>query len=301
MRTLVVSDLHLVEEEMPFTKGAVQNSIIMLDEVVRTVKEDKEIGLVVFLGDISNEHETPKTETTKNAWESRFRELRRILDSRVNAMPEFTLFNRDGTKSKGTNRVLTIKGNHDFMNNDKWRREKTYCDDLIERGILAYPDALMYTDNGKEYYFQFRSFGEGDKTLDADYINAEKVVVFAHDWFYGEELPEDYQYWASFGRTVYELSSVVSGVDVFIQGHAHSRYEPFTVSGLADKVRQSPQKPKTDFYIPGTNARSPFAPTMFRDEGYNLLLDTKDGLVVSDVFLKLKPYKEYFNMDYKKK
>lgn len=289
-----------MEKEMPYTKGAVKNSEIMLKGLIKTVEEDKEIGLVVLLGDIVNEHESPKTVETKRLWEDSFNTIRTIVNSRHADMPELTVWNRDGSIKKGANRLMTIKGNHDFKNNDKWRKERTYFDELVSRGFFEYPDAVMFEDNGKQYYYHFRSFGEADKTLGEEYKDAYKTVAFAHDWFYGEGLPEQYQYWAGFGRTIYELSSVVSGVDVFIQGHSHSRYEPFLLKGLADKVRQHPQKSETVFYITGTNARTPIAPDMMRDFGYNLILDTSQGLGVTEFKLGLMPYEEYFIMDYKK-
>lgn len=298
LKTLVVTDLHLMEKEMPYTKYGVKNSLIILDELIRKVEMDEEIGLIILLGDIANEE--PTDIITTMTWENRIDKLRRLVNSRSDDMPELKVWNRDGKVTLSRNRLMSIKGNHDFCNNDRWVNDKTYFDSLVERGFLSDPHAIMFKDNGNTYYYHLRNFGEGDKTLGKEYVDADKVVVFAHDWFYDKRLPDGYKKWAGLGRVVFELESALSGVDVFIQGHSHSRYEPFVVSGITDKERQYPQKKETAVYIPGTNARTPYAEDMLRDVGYNLVIDTTDTMDVSESNIILKPYKDYFNVGYKK-
>lgn len=211
------------------------------------------------------------------------------------------MVNRDGTVKKATNRLMSIKGNHDFVGKIKWNTEKTYFDNLAEQGLFAYPEAVLFTDTEQEYYYHFRSYGDGDKAFGKGYSRDKKVDVFAHDWFLGACLPEEYRYWEGFSKTAYNIEFVVSGVDAFIHGHSHSKYEPFKVIGLEDKKLEFPHKKEPMFYVTGTNARTPFTDSICRDGGYNLLIDSSKDLHISEWCLELKPYAEYFNMGYKNK
>jgi len=291
MKTLVVTDLHLMDEELPYTKGATHNSLIILDELIRVTRIDKEIGLVVFLGDITNGQ--PKKLETKMQWESRLDKLKRIVNSRHKNMPDITYWGRDGSIGAVRNRLITLKGNHDFKFGDMWCKEPSYFDDLLEKDMLMNPEAIEFEDNNQRYYYQFRNYGEGDKTLDERYIQSDKVIVFAHDWFHGESLPAGYRHWTQYGRMVYELKSAVAGADVLIQGHSHSRYEPIHLQHLKQEAHLHPQKQEVTVYIPGTNARTPNTDDMKRNEGYNLIIDTED-FYVGDICIPLKPWEDYF-------
>ena len=294
MKTLVVTDIHLMEEELPYTRMGVQNSLIILDELIREVSLDKEIGLIVMLGDITNDQ--PKGLTTKMVWDNKLDKLKRIVNSRYREMPEIKYWGRDGRVGKLRNRLISIKGNHDYVNNDRWEKTPTYFDELVEKGVLFNPEAVEFTDNGKTYHYQLRNFGEGDKTLLREATKADKVVVFAHDWFTGRGFPEGYMKWSGLARVQYDIEQSMSGADVLIQGHSHSRYQPFELTDLRQVSNLPKQRDKLTVYIPGTNARTPNTNSMCRDVGYNLIIDTND-FCIEDVFIQIKPYEEYFYMN----
>lgn len=294
MKTLVVTDMHLMEEELPYTKEGVQNSNIILDELIRLVSLDSEIGLIVMLGDIT--HDQPKGLTTKMLWENKLDKLKRIVNGRHREMPDMKYWGRDGQVEDGRNRLVALKGNHDFVGSDRWNRNKSYFDELVEKGILGNPEALEFTDNGKMYHYHLRNFGEGDKTLREEAINADKVVVFAHDWYTGKGFPEEYVKWSGYGSVRYDINQALSGSDVLIQGHSHSRYQPFELTDLRQVSHLPKQRDRLTVYIPGSNARTPNTDSMCRDDGYNLIIDTEE-FEVEDVFIPLKPYDMYFDME----
>lgn len=294
MKTLVVTDIHLMEEELPYTKEGVQNSNIILDELIRLVSMDREIGLIVMLGDITNDQ--PKKTVTKMIWEDKLDKLKSIVNSRHKEMPDIKYLGRDGQVGDIRNRLVSIKGNHDYVNNDRWNKKPTYFDELVEKGVLINPEAIEFTDNGKTYHYHLRNFGEGDKTLLEEAVNADKVVVFAHDWYTGKGFPEGYMKWSGLGRLQYDIDQSMSGADVMIQGHSHSRYQPFELTDLRQVSNLPKQRDKLTVYIPGTNARTPNTNSMCRDVGYNLLIDTED-FYIRDIFIPLMPYKDYFKIE----
>lgn len=292
MKTLVVTDIHLMEEELPYTKQGVHNSKIILDELIKLVSKDKEIGLIIMLGDITDSQ--PVKLETKMAWGSRFDKLSRIVNSRHEEMPEIKYWGRDGKVGVVRNRLMSIKGNHDFRNNDRWNKTPSYFDELVDKGQILNPEAIEFEDNGKVYHYQLRNYGEGDKTLLYEATRADKVVVFAHDWLVNDKMPEEYLYWASKGRVTYKLDLSVAGADDVILGHSHSRYEPITLTDLHWEWNLPKQKERVTIYIPGTNARTPNTSSMYRDEGYNLLINTEE-YSIDDISIWLKPYEVYFD------
>ena len=294
MKTLVVTDLHLMEEELHYTNYGVKNSLIILDELIKVVSLDKEIGLIIMLGDIVNDQ--PKKTSTKFIWENKLDKLKRIVNSRHREMPDIKYWGRDGKVGQVRNRLVTIKGNHDYVNNDRWDKRPTYFDELVDKGLIFNPEAIEFEDNGKTYFYHLRNFGEGDKTLPYEATKADKVVVFAHDWFTGRGFPEGYLKWSGLGRVRHDIEQSLSGADVLIQGHSHSRYQPFELTDLRQVSNLPKQRDKLTVYIPGTNARTPNTNSMCRDVGYNLLIDTND-FYIGDVFIPLKPYKDYFKLE----
>ena len=294
MKTLVVTDLHLMEEELPFTQEAVRNSLIILDELIRVVSLDKEIGLIVMLGDIVNKR--PQNKETEMIWFNKLDKLKRLVNSRYREMPEIKYWSKDGTVGMLRNRLVSLKGNHDYEDNNRWNRGQSFFDELVEKNILVNPEALEFYDNGERYYYHLRGFGEGDKTMGEEYLKADKVIGFTHDWFFGEGLHAEYEKWSSISRVRFWLEQSVYGLDVLIQGHSHSRFDPLEVKGFIKKGEERDSYDTTKVYIPGSNARTNFTEDMYRDVGYNMIIDTKD-FYIGDIFIPLKPYKYYFKIE----
>lgn len=294
MKTLVVTDLHLMDEDLPFTREAVRNSLIILDELIRVVSLDKEIGLIVMLGDIVNRR--PQNKATEMLWLNKFDKLKRLVNSRYREMPEIKYWNKEGTEGMLRNRLVSLKGNHDYEDNNRWNRNKSYFDELVENNIIVNPEALEFYDNGERYYYHLRGFGEGDKTMGEEYLKADKVIGFAHDWFYGEALPEKYNNYSSISRVRFWAEQSVYGMDAVIQGHSHSRYDPVEIKGIIKKGEKRDSYRTTTLYTPGSNARTNYTEDMFRDVGYNMIIDTED-FYIGDVFIPIKPYKDYFKLE----
>ena len=255
MKTLVITDIHLMEEELPYTREGVQNSLIILDELISLVSMDKDIGLIVMLGDIISSQ--PNKTATKMVWDNKLYKLKQIVNSRDREMPCIKYWGRDGTVGQLRNRLVSLKGNHDYVDNNRWNRNKSYFDELVEKNIIVNPEALEFYDNGERYYYHLRGFGEGDKPMGEEYLKADKVIGFSHDWFFGEGLPEGYNKFSSTSRVRFWLEQSIYGLDVLIQGHSHSRFDPVEVKGFIKKGEERDSYNTTKIYVPGTNARTP--------------------------------------------
>lgn len=301
MKTLIVGDLHLRDRELSTTNGMIKSSVDMLVGIKQALLDDPEITMVLFLGDI--QHDTPNTKRTlreTTLWKTILGEIGSIVSERC---PKFMVVPREideveegvfRTQPVNPLPLFSLSGNHDIekvLRSVNTNYNYTFYDDLLYTGILQNPRGIIFKDSGRTYYFQFNNYGEVNfpipdeiKELDSELRTIKLLhdtvrVPTSPDWF--NVLPEsDY----------YKGEDVLGDSHLAVCGHIHEPLAPVKVKGngtLGDK--------ETIFLQTGAMGRTSFTDDNMRDFGYCTLLDTTDGLKVSELKIPLMPIDDYFN------
>lgn len=296
MKTLFVGDLHLLEKELSTTKGMIETSTQMLEGIKNVLLSDPEIKMVVFEGDI--QHATPKSKRTlreTTIWKTILGEIGSIVLERI---PKYSVINRaDVNENKLPYKPLplfTVKGNHDV---EKTMRSKlddynyTFFDDLLYTGTLQNPRGFMFKDAGKVYYIQLNNYGEVAEPIDSrikELGNEVKTIKVLHDTIKAPSSPTWFNVMAE--SDYYVAEKVLGDCDLAICGHIHEPLAPVKVQGDGTLGTKS-----TVFMQTGSMGRTSFTDENMRDYGYCTLVDTTDGIKVSELKIPLMPVTEYFN------
>lgn len=281
----MIGDLHLMYREMKSTKGAIKNNKVMLDSIYKAVEEDEDIGLVVFLGDI--QHTTPRDIKQVSEWRRWFVKLNTLMVTRDST--RVNLRYAEDKEYKNDVRVVSVRGNHDDEIFNRRKNDYTFFDELESEGLIANPDQVIFEDNGDAVVLDIRNYGHADRELPDALQDKALTIALTHDNIMTEHSDE-------FVRLIveesggFEAEDIAKGVDIMINGHIHTRYEPHAVT-----VRET-GKPVI-FMVSGSLARTSLAQDNLRDVGYGIMLDTSgEELDVQEVEFDVLPYTEYFDL-----
>lgn len=270
---------------MKSTRSTLQNNDMMLDSIYKTVEEDDEIGLVVFLGDI--QHTTPRVIKNVSHWRRWFVKLNKLMIDREHVDVNFRY--PEDKRYKNESRVISVKGNHDDEIFNRRQNDYTFFDELESEGLISNPEQVIFEDNGNVVVYDIRNYGDAGRKLPEELQDKALTIAFTHDNIMHEYSDE-------FIRMIvedaggFEVEDIGVGVDIMINGHIHDKVEPQAVT-----VRET-GKPVI-FMINGSLARTSLAKGNLRDVGYGTILDTtEDELDVQEVEFKVLPYTEYFDL-----
>lgn len=292
MKVLFVGDLHLYDRELSTTKRMRENNIEILKGIYEYLKNNEEIKLCVFEGDI--QHKTP---TSKGAlyeiskWKYWLRKIGDLMSERS---PKLVIVQREGVDKDRLHKMpanlFTLQGNHDMATELRSMNQNvdyTLFDDLLFEGILQNPRGVCFKDSGKLYYIQLNNYGEADapvpkQILDKGNFNIVKVF---HDTI---DVPEQ-ENWVRIGgsKGVYKGSDVLVDAQLGIAGHIHNYLAPSVVDTVDGK--------SAVFVQTGSLGRTSASEMNMRDHGYCTVLDTTDGLDVIQVQIPLIDVDEYFD------
>lgn len=271
--------------EMKSTRGAIKNNKVMLDSIYKTVEEDSDIGLVVFLGDI--QHNTPRDIKQVSDWRRWFIKLNWLMSDRTGV--KVNLRYPEDKEYKNDTRVISLRGNHDDEIFNKRKNDYTFFDELESEGLIANPEQVIYEENGEAVVLDIRNYGHADRILPESLQNKALTIALTHDSLM-TEYSEEYIKLIVEESGGYDVEDIAKGCDILINGHIHKKAEPQAVT-----VRET-GKPVI-FMTCGSLARTSLAQDNLRDVGYGLTLDTSgEELDVQDIEFELLPYIEYYDL-----
>ena len=298
MKVLFVGDMHLRERELSTTKGLVQSSSDMLDGIIEYVENDEEIKFVIFEGDI--QHDTPKSQRTlreTTIWKSKLSKLGSIIAGRGAKFIAVPREQEDGLEDKTPPNKLplfSLVGNHDIEKKLKSVYKGynyTFFDDLLYTGTLQNPRGILFKDAGMIYYIQFNNYGEADEPISETIKELDpniKCIKVLHDTV---KVPTSPSWFGLLGEDeYYNGEDILGDCDLAICGHIHEPLAPVVVKGNG-KLGSG----KTIFIQTGAMGRTSFTDDNMREFGYCTLMDTQDGINVSEVRIPLMDREEYFN------
>ena len=287
MKILIAGDLHLYDKELTTTKGMRENSIIILEQLYKYLEEHTDINLCIFEGDI--QHKTPSAKDSLyhvSRWKYWFNKIGNLMAERS---PKLVVVPRN-KEDKNENHpmpspLFTLKGNHDDAVELRSSVSYTLFDDLLFEGILRNPRGIIYKDAGKMYYIQFNNYQEADYPVPTEILNQEgiKVIKLFHDAI---DVPAQGN-WIKLDKKAYKGEEVLKDAHLGIAGHIHDPLKPTVIKTSDDK--------KAIFLQTGSLGRTSAAEGNLRNHGYCTVLDTTDGLKVTEVKLPLMPSDDYYD------
>ena len=287
MKVLLVGDLHLFDKELSTTKGFRENNTVMLERLYDYLKEHEEVCLCIFEGDI--QHKTPSAKDSLYHVSRWKHWLHKIGDLMAERLPEIAVIPREGNEKNENHPMpsplFTLKGNHDMASELRSSVDYTLFDDLLFEGILRNPKGIVYKDAGKRYYIQFNNYQEADAPVPEEILKEKdiKVVKLFHDAI---DVPTQGT-WVKLDKKAFNGSDVLQNTHLGIAGHIHDPLKPVVVETLNGK--------KSIFLQTGSMGRTSAADGNVRDHGYCTVLDTTDGLKVTEVKVPLIPSEDYFD------
>lgn len=270
-----VSDLHLSDRELNSTYKMVENSDVILDNIIKKLEENENIKMVVLLGDI--QHRIPVKRRLITQWLIKFRRIKEILKDR---MPEnLTVYRGEEVVDYDKiNPLISLKGNHDY---DK-RGHYTFFDELEDLGYIGRYSKFILGDNQYNLY----DYGDGNKGIEGIYAkedNVNKVIGAYHDTFAYPGCPKWMLDDVEKGNAL--TLDELKGIDLAIVGHIHDRESPIKYS----------QEDGSDtlFWYAGSIARTQLKESTKRSEGLSGMVDNISlRLYYNDI--DIVPWEDYF-------
>lgn len=294
VKILQVTDMHLRDEDTSTTKAMLQNNRKIFEELLKVIKEDANIALVVFGGDIQDK--TPHDLYEMSVWNEYFTQIGLIMNSRVNKLKNLQVEGYPNIlEDIEQNKVMFLpsaRGNHDNNhrlkrnsledgNEDVERETHTYFDSLLLDKKIINPKWLKFNDGRQDIFIDIRNYGSAGRELPVEAEGCYTIAVF-HDNIVDAES----NYWQKQDAKAYEASDVLKGVDLGLVNHIHKPLEPREIEDLDWHPIM---------WQIGSIARMKFNDDEYRDEGYSAIYDT--GLNKLEVVkLDLIPKDDYFNI-----
>ncbi|KTF59763.1 MULTISPECIES: metallophosphoesterase [Bacillus amyloliquefaciens group] len=297
MKILMVGDLHLYTNEIRTTKKMVKNNEVMLKNLYKYLKENEDIDLVIFGGDL--QHQTPKGDVLREVslWRKWFRKIGKLMAPRRKRIKNFKIHGVSEKVKKGFDKgriypLISVRGNHDddkvlkvtAENKDDYIKQYTFFDELVDEDLILNPKGLTFTAGDDKFYIDIRNYGEADRSVPKGAKNRKVIAVF-HDNVLQPESP----LWMIKGKSkegVYNAEDVMVNVDIGILNHIHERVDPLYIEA-SDGVKV--------LWQIGSMGRTSLKDENMRDVGYCGLIDTDNLDSFGTVEIDVIPAEEYFS------
>lgn len=289
---LFVGDLHLSTRELRTTRGFVQTSRDMLDNLYTYIKDNPAINLVIFLGDI--QHRTPSGKNTlleTTYWKDKLREIGELMLSRgakVKVQMRQKGLKYDELLAEGkVYPLFTLKGNHDEDGDVGY----TFYDECINEGLLVNPLILL------KGYTQYNFHNYRESGLELPKIKGVKRVV----GLYHDTIPvENGMSWMNFDAKLKKLNvaKIMSRVDLAVVGHIHMMIPPEYVEYSDEQIRTyQPHNPRPLIWYVGSMGRTATDKGQIRDYGWCGLVDNNTISDYGSVEIPLMSAEDYFDLN----